>query len=395
MPSHNYERRSKILIIGNAVDRHLIRLINNLKKYDYSNNLIIDVLHINSFLNYKLRSRLSELTPDAINKFYCINDPKIKNRFIGKIIYIVKLVLQISKMNNCEYDLANIHYMSGSYFFIINMLKRKTKKILITPWGSDVYRVSGLNRWLINKTYKSADQVSFECNNFKNDIKTIYSVPEYKFIELSFGSEIIDLIYENYKLTREEAKKELNISGYVIVCGYNASPAQQHLKIIKGLKEIHQKLPCNTILVFPMTYAKNEKYINLIREELRKSDFKYILYEEHMSGQEVLYLRKSADIFINLETTDSFSASLQEFLLANANVIIGSWLKYPDLEKWGVPYLKINNLNELGESILKIIYSEYKLAISDELKSDIVSRGFKSQIYKWIYYYMDQSSNMC
>ncbi len=381
----------KILIIGSAVDRNLIRLINNLKKYDYSENLLIDVFHTNSPEHNKLKYRLSELTP-MINQLLLITDCKTKNKFFGNLLHIIKLINKVKKIKDNEYDMINIHYISGIYFFIIKTLKRKGKKILFSPWGSDVYRVKGLNNWLIKQTYKCSDIVSYSSNQFKNDIKEKFLVPEYKFEHLSFGSEIFDIIYENNTLSREDAKVLLGISGFVIVCGYNASSGQQHIEIINALNKISHKLQRDIILLFPMTYARKDSYICEVKKLLNQSDYNYIIYEDFFNNNELLYLRKCADLFIHIPKTDAFSATVQEYLLTDTPIILGSWLKYPDLEKWSVPYFKIEEISDLGTAIDDVINKRYVFSITDELKKDILSRGYKNQTCKWIDFYMNSNS---
>lgn len=381
---------AKILIIGSAVDRNLIRLVNNIKKNDAFKELIIDVLDTNPPLHYKLKARLSELTIE-IRKLYIVKDVKEKNPLLKNIKHFINLFNSINDIKNNEYDIINIHYMSGKYLPLMHLISKKGRNLMITPWGSDVYRVKGLNKWMIKQAYKQADYISFGSEKFRNDIQSVFDLPVSKFVELSFGSEMIDLVHENTELDKEDAKIKLNIGGrYVIVCGYNASAGQQHLRIIESLISIKKDLPENTILLFPMTYAKNDAYISMVKEALDKSSFKYISFDEFLNNDELLYLRKCADIFIHVQISDAFSATIQESLLCDTKIINGGWLKYDDLEKWGVPYIVVESLETLGEAVKKVVAGEQNIVIPKQLKQDILSRGYKSQAKKWINFYREK-----
>lgn len=384
----------KILIIGNAADYNLIRFINNLKKYDVHDEIILDVLHNNSPIHYKLSYRLDELTKEIRNLF-SVNENQKKSSFLKKINYFINLFKAINSIKNSDYDIVNIHYMSAFYFPLIHLIKKKGKKLLMSPWGSDVYRVNGLNKLLIKRAYLYADYVSFGSIQFRNDVQSNFAIPDSKFVDLSFGSEMIDLIDDNIELDKEDAKVKLNIGGsYTIVCGYNASRAQQHLSIIYALSSIKESLPQNTVLLFPMTYAKDISYISSVKEALGKSSFKNVIFEDYLINSELLYLRKCADIFIHVQVSDAFAATIQEFLLCDTKIINGSWLKYDDLEKWGVPYAVVESIDELGEIVNKVVSGEHNIVISKQLKKNILERGYKFRAAKWINFYKNHADNI-
>lgn len=378
----------KILLVGSAVDRHLIRLVTNIKANDNKNDIIFDVLHTNPQIHANLEYRLPEIE-GSIRYLYTV-----KRHFgshmnkISVVTRFIDIIICLSRIKRNEYDVVNIHYMSPYYFPVWSLLKRKGRKIMISPLGSDVYRVGGLKAWMIKQCYKKTDYVSAGSDKFKNDIRAKFHISPLKFVSLGFGSTMNDKVFSNTNLSKEEAKNKLGLSGnFVIVCGYNGSPGQQHLKIISALSMIRERFPENFILIFPMTYAKREDYTNEVRQLLDSSLLPYIIYDNYLKDDDLFCLRKCADIFIHVQITDAFCASVQEYLLCDVTVINGEWIRYPDLEKWGIPYILINSISDLAEKVCKVVEGREQVNIPEGLKLDIISRGYSSQAEKWLQFY--------
>ncbi len=378
--------KKNILIIGSIADRNLIRLVNSIIDCDTNNQICIDILHINPPKHNSINYRISELT-SKVGKIYFVKDQNNYGSLFNKFVRVTKIYSSLKQIEK-YYDLVNIHFMSGFYFFLWPLIKKKGRKILITPWGSDVYRVNKLAMILIGYCYKYTDYVSFGSKKLKQDIKNMFGVPERKFVDLAFGSKMIDLISNSNNISKNAAKKELNlVDKYVIICGYNASPAQQHLVIIESLTKIKDSLPTNTILLFLMTYAKNVDYIKEVKIFLQSTDFDYMIYEDYLTDDQLLNIRKAADLFIHVQHTDAFSASLQEYILCDTKIVNGSWLIYPELEKFGYPYYVTKSISNLGEIVKEAIEDDIGIVISEDVKQFIRERGYDYQARKWLGFY--------
>lgn len=321
--------------------------------------------------------------------------PKIGVFFSG----ILDTVISFNKLNGKKYDLVNIHFVSWNLYFAINKLKRVSSFLMLSPWGSDVYRIgSSVAFKIVNSVFKKADFVSAAKIKFREDIKNKFAVPESKFIELGFGSSTIDEIVRNKEITKEEAKRAFNINDkYVITCGYNGSEQQNHAEIINAIFSIKNKIRKDIILIIPMTYGANNAYINKTRLLLDKLGFDFLLITEYLSDQEITTLRKCSDIFIHAQPTDAFSASVQEYLLTDTKVINGKWTRYPDLEKYGVPYYIFNSFEELGSVIIQA-YDDVNYSINSELIKEIENRGWNIQSKQWAQFYSNVKylkSNEC
>jgi len=374
---------NRILIVGGIKDNHLKRLIHNIRKHDQPKELIIDSFNIVAYEH--------EADSNYNNQFY------IKKHF-GKWLYNIKYLRYFIHLFDIyysffkipfKYDLINIHYVTNTHYLLFPLFKLKSRKIMITPWGSDVYRIDNKTTNKFQRLYKHSDFVSVPPIKFKDDIKNKFRIGEDKIIDLGFGSEIIDLLINNKK-SQSEAKKALDcLNYYLITCGYNRNPAQNHIAIIDGLIKIKKNLPPNTMLLFPLTYGpQNENYLIELKKLLDESGFKYKLFESYLSNDDIMNIRIASDIFIHIQNTDAYSATVQEFLYTNTWVINGDWTRYPTLEINEIPYITVNYIKEFPEQIIKYIsYDKSSTLISSRTKEIIAKNSWTNKSLYWYLFY--------
>ncbi len=363
----------KILIIGDITDKHNERFIKQLNK---SNKLII---YIFSYTNIKndYTNKLFFVNKRFPNIFYKI--PKIKG-----FLNIIDTTICLKRIsNNQKFDIININALSKHFIFSYKILRKMCNVLIITPLGSDVYRISKFQKWIYSKIYNYADFIVAAPLSFQTDVKEIFKVKNNKLVNLDFGSDIIDSIIEN-KITKYDAKKYFNIeNNYVISCGYNASPAQNHKIIIQEIVKIKDKLPNNYILLFQMTYPNNNEYKRGVEDMLRKYDINYIMFSNYLQDIDIVKIRKATDLFIHIQNTDAYAGSIQEYLLSGSKVINAAWINYPDLEKHGYPYYIVNKFEELSDVIVYSINDNSKL-MTEQHNLVINKKSWNYQGQKWI-----------
>lgn len=374
----------KILIVGNAKSQHLYNLVLNVKKNNH--HIRIDILNLSTkslnsnsvFDNvYECKKSLPSILykiPVLSSLFYRFFDLKIALKNISE-----------------KYDLVNIHYVTIDTYFMWDRLKKISDNIMLSPWGSDVYRVKNIFIKKIKTVYDKCTYVSVPKIKFRNDIIDKFSIDQSKIIDLGFGSSIIDKIIEFNSMGKTKAKRILNFENkFIITCGYNASELQNHSKIIDSINAVKGQLKIdinNIILLLPMTYGGNNEYINNIEKKLQATNLPYKIYNNYLQDSEVALLRGCSDVFIHAQPTDAFSGSLQEYLLTDNQVINGKWTRYPDLEKFGeVPYHVFNDFDELKIKIVNAVNHE-KLKISKELKDFICEQSWVQKGKQWTEFY--------
>ena len=302
----------------------------------------------------------------------------------------VSTVAQLVKNNN--YDLVNFHFIPINVLEMVKACKRYNAKVMLTPLGSDVLRVNGRYRNNIKRAFSLADYVSFNTNiGFCKEVSHAYGISANKIVNLGYGSEVISSILElKGKYSRKEYSSIASIpnSKFNIVCGYNASLAQRQNVILKSLIENKQFLPEGYQIIIPLSYGNDKEVIKrdiLSLNENHKLNICFLDY--YLSNEQVASLRLITDLFIHIQTTDAYNASLQEFLLTGTTCINGAWLKYPSLERNGAPYIICKDLDHLSDCLKNCICNPSPVFIHDNTISEIVSNSWINRIKDWLSFF--------
>lgn len=372
----------KILIIGNLENPHLTRLIYAINSYrkstqrysieGFSFRTNVDHKHLREIGYQKVYIR-REYFPSFIYKL-----PKI--RFVFSII---DYLISFSKVQG-SFSAINIHYLTIESFFLYSLYIKKASKIILTPWGSDVYRIPRFYLFFFKYIYNKVDYVTIPEIKFRKDIVTKFTFKTNKIIDLGFGSTIIDMILNN-PISREKAQELIGLKDrFIITCGYNASSKQQHIKIIESLCKIREKLPDNLLLIFLMTYNEEVPgYIMKVESILKQTNFQYLIYRKYVDDNFLFYIQRSTNIFIHIQKTDAFSAFVQENILCENIVINGKWLRYPQLEIGTIPYYLLDSIDDLDAAIVELISKKDSIIISTATKNYISQNSWSILGKKW------------
>ena len=372
----------KVLLVGNLCDDKWIgSLIRNLKR-----TAEIDFFHI-----LTLNKQLSDASQ------FCKNVYTVQKHFpdflykIPKFCHLLSLLdvpLSLKKFlkesnKKKHYDVVNIHYPQNKVLCCWRDFKLVSKTIIITPWGSDVLRISKFSQRIMANYMTHYNYIMSSDNpRFRDQLQKILNIPDEKFLSCDFGSEMIDELC-NSTITKSEAKKHFGIdSQYTIVCGYNGGMAQNHLKIIEAIAQVKSKLPQELVIVLPMTYNASSSYLRDVQKKMADNRLDSIILKNYLSNSDMVCLRKCADMFIHAQNTDANSVSLAEHLLCDTVVVNANWLRYANREFWGIPYYLFESFEDLPEVIVKA-YNGGAIA-SKQLKRSISEEGWSVVIDRWI-----------
>lgn len=378
----------KVLLIGGGDDNHLIRFLTNLR--EKMPEVRIDFFNYECYKNVKCKNLCENVyAPSSFfqSLFFQYIDRTLYKIFRLRIFAYISYWLGFSRIKQ-QYDIVNVHYVMPELLWSIKNIKKKCGKFVLTPWGSDVLRQNEKQLKILKQIYKHADYVTTPLIGFRTRVKELFDISEEKFYDTAFGSEMIDLIAANENLTKQEAKGKLGVEGkFIITVGYNANPAHHHIEIIEQIIKVREKLPKNLFIILPMSYyVTSKQHIVDVKELLRKNELEYYCFENYVTNNELLLIRKCSDVFIHAQTTDAANASLTEYLLTDNIVLNASWLDYPQLEKFGLPYYKFDKLEEIGIVLVNALSSE-KSRVSIELKNYIKTLGWDSCSEKWAGFY--------
>ena len=175
---------------------------------------------------------------------------------------------------------------------------------------------------------------------------------------IDFGNAQLPCIDEAWERGVDLCKASIlkQLVGKISICiGYNANPAQQHLKVLKAVESMPQEIKNRLCLILPMTYGGSEEYIGSIKLALEKSGSAGVVLTDYMDRREIAELRVASDIFIHAQTTDALSASLLESLYAGSVVLNAKWLHYPEFDDWGIETIGFESFQDLEDKLNLIL----------------------------------------
>lgn len=377
---------TKILIIGNgADDKYIGNCLRECKQCD--TDLIFDFFNTNLKEMSPFRSEVNQyVTVKRHHPNWIYSIPKVRGYFNQLDLCIsLRDFIGICQNENIYYDVCQIHFLNPIYAKIADGLKRISRKVVITPWGSDILRAKKYQLRGLKELVRKSDRVTFtQGSRFEKDAVALLNIPKEKLYNLPIGVASIDEILSRPFITDEQAKRAWGFEGkYVIVIGYNGSPAHNHIKVIKSLVSIKKLLPANIILVFPMTYGNNLAYQKKVKQLLEANRFENQILEKYLSTEELVSLRKATDLFIHAQQTDADSGTIAEYLLCQKKIVNPTWITYPQYETYGSPFYSFSGFDELSQTILTTI-NDTSNKVSPLLANNISEYGWSKLICKWV-----------
>lgn len=313
---------------------------------------------------------------------YRINKAVIKIPKLGGIYhrYIRKKALKL----DMEFDYVVVIF--GNPFYLKCAKKIMTNKTKLIVWyiGSDLLRITHRKKCSLVRLTKLLKPTNV-CVNHKigNAFKSLIDEKGCDWI-CDFGISSITNMTDFFdkKFLLKESFLKINPDLYTIAIGYNACSAQQHSLVLKSLLSLNDSVKSKICLILPMTYHGDKKYIDSIKRLLTKSGFVYLVFEKFMDSNEMGKLWCSVDMFIHAQTTDALSASMLEAIYAGCVILNGSWLKYSELEEWGISVQTFSRFSEIPDIVTSNLLNkaEYN-SVSRKLIYDYAS--WDACINKW------------
>lgn len=380
----------RLLLLGNFKSVYVVQLVKHLKSINPD-------AHI-SFWGYT-REECEEdrIFLESLDD-YCLFD--IKHIVNKSTLWQIKAITRLRKsfhsfISERNFDYISIQYIKPEYFFFIDYIKKFSHNLVLTPWGSDVYCVSNFNKLLVKKIYEKADYITGIDNRFTQDFVRLFNVPTSKIVPCELGIDPIDYIISHKNLIDcNEAKRQLGIgNNYTITCGYNAASTHRHIEIIEAINKVRNQLPANLLLLFPLTYHKDEEYINTIKQKVNEYGLKAQYFEKFLDIPQLYLLRQSTDLFIHIQPSDASSGTLDEYILCEKKILNGGWLKYPEYEKDGYkPYYTVDNMDQLGEAIVRAVEAK-PITIDKHILANLEKKQWKVVIKGWNKFFVDHCAS--
>jgi glycosyltransferase involved in cell wall biosynthesis len=280
-----------------------------------------------------------------------------KNILPKKLKTLKRLALLKEIIRRTDAQVIHFHYVRWFYAYLSPTIRQSDKKFIATVYGSDYYRIGTLKRRLQASFFKVVDRVTFTNEQTMSDVASQVSDMIRKSDITRFGLAPFETIDAYRHLTRREMLEILGIKNkpYIVVCGYNANPGQQHLKLIDALDRLSKEVRDQILFLFPMGYGGDKNYIRTVRTRLNDSRLDGVVLERFAQGKQLAALRLLPDMMINMLITDQLSGSMQEYLYAGKCVLAGSWLPYKTLERKGVTFIKVSSFEQLPDKVAETL----------------------------------------
>jgi Glycosyl transferase 4-like len=282
-----------------------------------------------------------------------------------------------------DFDAVNIHYADPIYSYLVASLKRRGKRLVTSIWGSDFLRASSSALHNLGLTFAASDVVTSNNPEIMEKIVAHYPSISERARIVPFGLGSLDVIT---KLQRsesfEESRRKFAIppGKLAVTCGYNAIREQCHSLMIDALSRLSDSIKSRFFVLLPMTYPDNPEYRAEIKNAIQATGIEFRILEERMSPDDVARLRIVSDYAVNMQTTDSLSASIQEHLFAGSSVIVANWLPYGVLEQMGIQLQRVDDAAGI-------------CAILENAPLSCGTRGVTPKYAERIYDYSSWSSN--
>jgi glycosyltransferase involved in cell wall biosynthesis len=336
-----------VLLVGMSNRNFLPDLQHNLRKQNITADLIdlLEGYFIDSTANKTIFGRKIE-TKNFLKKNL-------------QLYYNFRKAFQLISHNNRHYQVCNIHFLDVRYYFFKRKLCKLADKLVVSTYGSDFYKYSKYS-FLQKPFYKKASRITFSNPVTQKKFNEFYNnCYAQKLFICRFGLSILEemrkQIVDDYSKIKARQQFDFPENKTIITVGYHSNPITQQIHILTELFKIKIELKSKIFLVFPMAYGGFTDHINKVENIMKDSEIPYSIIRNYLSTKDIIKLRLSSDIMINLPVSDQLSATMCEYLYTGNWVITGRWLPYESIDQTGVNYDRIDSFDQLTHRLNEIL----------------------------------------
>lgn len=305
-----------------------------------------------------------------------------------------------SKLKTLEgnFDAVNIHYVSPIYTHLMSDFRKISHNIISSIWGSELLRANPHDLQMLGETLGQSTLVTTNNPQVKACLLLKYPKIEPLIRIIPFGMRSPDVIQslqqsESWRKSREKLGVPEN--RYTIACGYNASQAQQHTKMCRCLAKLPEDTKTRITILLPLTYPDDNAYRNHVINEFREASIDFRVFDKKLDIEDNSRLRISTDCAINIQVSDSLSASIQEHLLCGNALIAGSWLPYEVFEHMGARITRVPSDEEITSAVLNVLQSPNSHYQDDRFKKKLHEFScWKNSSKRWLSLYRGQYTKL-
>lgn len=362
----------RLLLVGDFSSIHI---------YNYIKNIISNIEC--ECIGYHI---VSDDIPALYQDYYTKTNVKVvegvdteiyKNR--GAFRFTVDTVKKLKTLG--QFDYMHMHAVRQFICPALYLARKNFKKIILTYWGSDLYRSSVKQLAVTLPILHSADSIVLLTDDMRDYFANLPGfISRYvrKVQVFDFGNmfyEIIDKLSDN----RKKCLNDLGFDENKLICtiGYIGRPQMQQLRTVKALLPF-LKVKKDLLQIALPAYGISENDLAEITNLLQSNGISYKAFPYFMDSEEVSKLRVVSDIFIHAQTTDALSCAMLEHFYAGSVVINAEWLMYGTLKHNGIFYKTFKSFDELSHVLSMTLDN-----ISEEKVSSRMNREAIAKISSW------------
>ncbi|OAI44825.1 hypothetical protein AYO42_00475 [Rhizomicrobium sp. SCGC AG-212-E05] len=253
-----------------------------------------------------------------------------------------------------DYDAVNIHFLHPIYADLLDSLKVRGRRLVASIWGSDFLRANDAQRAVLRDILAQAHVITTNNPEIRQQLQAAYPEAEPKVRIMSYGMRslsVIDQVLRKETQAQSRAALGVDPDKIIVVCGYNATRAQQHMTMIQAIAALPPDVKARQQFIVQATYPDDAAYKDEIAAALDKAGIAYLMLRENMDLEDICRLRIVSDVTLNIQTTDSLAGSIQEHLYAGSALIVGRWLPYEMFEKMGASVQRVETAAQIAEAL--------------------------------------------
>lgn len=292
---------------------------------------------------------------------YCPSKSKIK--LISQVLRIPRLRgLLLWLFRNAwiallakDFDLIDIHAFSSSYGHLMEKLEEQGNKLMVTYWGSDLFRASNDELEKHKALFKRVEVIR-TTSPAACDKVCGWGLP-LDIAMCRFGVGNLLMLQQLRERSNQDLRSDLEFlpiqsmeDKLTVIVGNNGNTAQQHLKIFSELKTLDRELFDKLFFILPVSYGLSLDYRKDLVEAIKAITSDYLLIDNFLEREKLNALICQSDIYITAQKSDAFSAYVQEHLAAGTIVLSGEWLPYFILRDKDI-YIEDFNFSNFKEKI--------------------------------------------
>lgn len=289
-----------------------------------------------------------------------------------------------------DYDAINIHFAAPIFSHIIGSLRRRSRKLVTSIWGSDFLRASPNGLEHLSHILDASDVVTTNNPEIRDKLVRRFPGVADKLRIVRFGLASVDLIPELRNIESEDDMRRrlgVPLAKTVVTLGYNGMKQQQHGMMINAIAALPSALKARLFVFVPMTYPDDKPYQDEIEVMLASVGVEFCVLRGIRDLAEICRVRLVSDYAINVQTTDSLSGSIQEQMLAGTRMIIGDWLPYKVFEEMGVPVQKVCDAASITAALIATNLERKSAQAPFYAEKIRQYSSWKSNIESWIALY--------